>query len=167
SRSWHPPAPRVRSSTSCRPRSCASTPTRRPPTNLRSPASMRYPARPRSSTPSSAAKPCGGKRRSRRAELSWIDPLTAIAEGTTEPRLRPAPSPEGRGVGRGVTNYREFVPPSPPPSRRWGEGVPPCPIEVHAHQQSLHRYETCSKLTLPLTSPTSRLPSPAGQAPKE
>src|SRR5262249_17198610 len=37
-----------------------------------------------------------------------------------EPRLRPAPSP----IGRGVTRYREVSP--PPPSPRWGEGVPPC-----------------------------------------
>src|SRR3954465_10916708 len=39
--------------------------------------------------------------------------------------MRPAPSPRRReGGGEGVT-IGGLVPPSPPPSPRWGEGVPP------------------------------------------
>src|SRR5262249_31018766 len=51
----------------------------------------------------------------------------ACDQGTAEPRMRPAPSPRrGEGWGEGVTNDREFGPPSPPPSPRCGEGVTPC-----------------------------------------
>src|SRR5215467_6143277 len=69
------------------------------------------------------------------------------------PKARPShecgrlPLPKGEGWGERLQSIEGSLPPHPP-SPRWGEGVPPCPTRVRAHQQSLHRYETCSKLTL-------------------